>query len=169
MCKLLKVTITTVAIGIATFSLSAPARAGSSDVGAALLGFGVGAMLGSALTPEVYVGPPPYYYYGPLGYGPPPPPYYADDYYDVYGSPQGKWKSHRLRAPVHTSPDTAGHEPRSVPTHSTGGAATGTIKQKSADQFKAAQAKAKLSGVATLTQKDIEGLSLAQIKQLRGY
>jgi hypothetical protein len=35
--------------------------------------------------------------------------------------------------------------------------------------FKAAQEKAKLSGVQTLTQKDIEGLSLEQIKQLRGY
>ena len=29
--------------------------------------------------------------------------------------------------------------------------------------------KAKLSGVHTLTQKDIDGLSLEQIKQLRGY
>ena len=36
-------------------------------------------------------------------------------------------------------------------------------------KFKAAQEKAKLSGVHTLTQKDIEGLSLEQIKQLRGY
>jgi|SRR6476620_63824 hypothetical protein len=36
-------------------------------------------------------------------------------------------------------------------------------------KFKAAQAKAKRDGVETLTQKDIEGLSLDQIKQLRGY
>jgi hypothetical protein len=36
-------------------------------------------------------------------------------------------------------------------------------------KFKAAQAKAKLSGVDTLTQEDIEGLSYEQIKQLRGY
>ena len=35
--------------------------------------------------------------------------------------------------------------------------------------FKAAQAKAQRDGVETLTQKDIEGLSLEQIKQLRGY
>jgi hypothetical protein len=36
-------------------------------------------------------------------------------------------------------------------------------------KFKAAQAKAKLEGVHTLTREDIEGLSLEQIKQLRGY
>ena len=39
----------------------------------------------------------------------------------------------------------------------------------SSKKFKAAQAKAKLSGVGALTQKDIEGLSREQIKQLRGY
>ena len=36
-------------------------------------------------------------------------------------------------------------------------------------KFKAAQEKAKLSGVHTLTQKDIEGLTSEQIKELRGY
>jgi hypothetical protein len=36
-------------------------------------------------------------------------------------------------------------------------------------KFKAAQEKAKLSGVHTLTQKDIDGLSQDQIKALRGY
>jgi hypothetical protein len=36
-------------------------------------------------------------------------------------------------------------------------------------KFKAAQEKAKLSGVHTLTQEDIEGLSSEQIKELRGY
>ena len=36
-------------------------------------------------------------------------------------------------------------------------------------KFKAAQAKAKLGGVHTLTQEDIKGLSLEQIKELRGY
>ena len=42
-------------------------------------------------------------------------------------------------------------------------------KQKSDVKFKAAQAKAKRDGVHTLTQKDIEGLSVAQLKQIRGY
>ena len=36
-------------------------------------------------------------------------------------------------------------------------------------KFKAAQEKAKLSGVHTLTQEDIDGLSYEQIKELRGY
>ena len=36
-------------------------------------------------------------------------------------------------------------------------------------KFKAAQEKAKLSGVHTLTQEDIEGLSYEHIKELRGY
>jgi len=52
-------------------------------VGAGLLGFGVGAIVGSALTPrEVYVvpPPPPPVYYAPpppVYYAPPPPAYYA--------------------------------------------------------------------------------------------
>jgi hypothetical protein len=45
-------------------------------IGAGLLGFGVGALVGSALTPrEVYVVPPslpPPVYYGPVGYRPQP-------------------------------------------------------------------------------------------------
>jgi hypothetical protein len=36
-------------------------------------------------------------------------------------------------------------------------------------KFKAAQMKAEKLGVHQLTQEDIDGLSLAQIKQLRGY
>jgi len=47
---------------MATLSPPAPAHAGDA-VGAGLIGFGVGAILGSLFTPwEVYVGPPPYYY-----------------------------------------------------------------------------------------------------------
>jgi hypothetical protein len=63
---------------IATATLSAPANAGHrNSIGAGLLGFGVGAIVGSALTPrEVYVvpppPPPPPAYYGPASYGPPP-------------------------------------------------------------------------------------------------
>ena len=45
----------------------------------------------------------------------------------------------------------------------------GAVGQEAEVKFKAAQAKAKLGGVDTLTQKDIDGLSLEQIKQLRGY
>ena len=65
----LKVTITTVAMGVAALSLTAPANAGGSDVGAGLAGFGIGAIVGSALAPQtVYVAPPP-----PVYYAPPPP------------------------------------------------------------------------------------------------
>jgi hypothetical protein len=47
---------------------------GGNAVGAGLLGFGIGAIVGSALTPrEVYVAPPPPppTYYAPAAYGPP--------------------------------------------------------------------------------------------------
>ena len=43
------------------------------------------------------------------------------------------------------------------------------VGQMADAKFKAAQAKAKLEGLHTLTREDIEGLSLEQIKQLRGY
>jgi hypothetical protein len=72
MITTLKVVAATALIGAAT--LSAPANAGNGNaVGAGLLGFGVGAIVGSALTPrDVYVAPPPPAYYGPASYGPPP-------------------------------------------------------------------------------------------------
>ncbi len=63
------------AVGIALLAL--PAHAGNgSAVGAGIVGFGGGALVGSALAPrEVYVvpppPPPPVYYYGPVVYGPP--------------------------------------------------------------------------------------------------
>jgi BA14K-like protein len=63
-------------IGLGALTLPAPAYAGHGNAwGAGLLGFGVGAIVGSALTPrEVYVvpPPPPPAYYGPVSYGPPP-------------------------------------------------------------------------------------------------
>ena len=65
----LKVTITAVVMGGTALSLTAPANAGGSDVGAGLAGFGIGAIVGSALAPQtVYVAPPP-----PVYYAPPPP------------------------------------------------------------------------------------------------
>jgi hypothetical protein len=74
MSNVLKVTVLTAAIGTAVLSLPAPAHAGGSDVGAAFLGFGVGAVLGSVLAPPVvYVAPPP----PPVYYYPPAPAYYG--------------------------------------------------------------------------------------------
>jgi hypothetical protein len=49
------------------------------------------------------------------------------------------------------------------------GTPTRAVAQNADAKFKAAQAKAQRDGVETLTQKDIEGLSYKQIKQLRGY
>ena len=74
MYRAFRVTVTTAAIRIAALSLTAPAHAGNgSAVGAGLLGFGVGAIVGGALAPQtVYVAPPP-----PVYYAPPPPVYYA--------------------------------------------------------------------------------------------
>lgn len=82
MCKTLGITVTT-AIGIVALSLTAPAHAGNgSAVGAGLLGFGIGAIVGSAVTPPaVYVAPPP----PPVYYMPPPPPVYYGAV--VYGPP----------------------------------------------------------------------------------
>jgi hypothetical protein len=77
------ISVRTAAIGIAALLLTAPAHAGNgSTVGAGLLGFGIGAIVGSALTPEaVYVAPPP----PPVYYAPPPPPVYYGAV--VYGPP----------------------------------------------------------------------------------
>jgi hypothetical protein len=45
----------------------------------------------------------------------------------------------------------------------------GSAPQDVDAKFKAAQRKAEIGGVHTLTQKDIEGLSSEQLRQLRGY
>ena len=78
MMKGFSVAIARTTIGLSVFSFALPAQAGNgSAVGAGLAGFGIGAILGSALSPrEVYVvpppPPPPPLYYGPVAYGPPP-------------------------------------------------------------------------------------------------
>ena len=45
----------------------------------------------------------------------------------------------------------------------------GTVEQEREAKFNAAEAKAKREGVEALTSEDIDGLSLEQIKKLRGY
>lgn len=69
-------------MGMSALMLPTAAEAGRGNAwGAGLLGFGVGAIVGSALTPrEVYVvpPPPPPTYYGPVAYGPPP---WSPDWY----------------------------------------------------------------------------------------
>ena len=62
-------------MAIAASAIPAPGQAGNgAAVGAGLAGFGIGAIVGSVLTPPaVYVAPPPpppvYYGYGYYGYG----------------------------------------------------------------------------------------------------
>jgi hypothetical protein len=192
MDKVLRTAVTAAAIGIAALSLTLPAQAGPrSAVGAGLVGFGIGAILGSMMgPPEVYFVPPPPDYYGPAVYGPPrydgPVAYGPPDSYRPrsYGPPS----SYRSRSygpspapdrtgnrvyPGSKAPPAGDQERRPAPTRSatakTGPAAAAPVKQDPNAKFKAAQAKAKRVGVEQLTQKDIEGLSYEQIKQLRGY
>src|SRR6188472_4114271 len=86
MHSVMRVTVAAMVLGIASLSLTASAHAGNgSAVGAGLLGFGVGAVVGSALAPQtVYVAPPP-----PVYYAPPPPVYVGPPVYvaPVYVGP----------------------------------------------------------------------------------
>src|SRR5262245_1338360 len=89
----LKLLAATALIGLAAVSLGPPANAGhhnNNSVGAGLLGFGIGAVVGRALTPrEVYVVPPPppaRAYYGPAAYVPPP---WTPGWYDYCRSIHG--------------------------------------------------------------------------------
>ena len=76
---------------VAAISIPGPAHAGDgSAFGAGILGFGVGAIVGSAIAPQtVYVAPPPPVYY----YAPPPPVYYAPP--PVYVGPVYYGRLHR--------------------------------------------------------------------------
>jgi len=79
----------TAVMGLAALTPAAPAQAGNgSAVGAGLAGFGIGAILGSALAPrEVYVvPPPPPVDYGPVVYAPPP---WTPAWYDYCGQYPG--------------------------------------------------------------------------------
>jgi hypothetical protein len=183
MYKAIKVTVATAAIGIASLSPTLPAHAGNgSAVGAGLLGFGIGAIFGSMLAAqELYlIPPPPPDYYGPAVYGPPDydgPAAYAPPQYDwpmVSGSRprMPNWYGDRAYPSSKTPPHGAADGQRPGPTRSTTaktGTLTGAVEPRVDVKFKAAQAKAKRDGVQNLTQKDIEGLSHEQIKQLRGY
>jgi len=61
---------------------------GGNFVGGALLGLGVGAVVGGALAPRYYA-PPPVYYAPPppVYYAPPPPVYYAPPQPVYYAAP----------------------------------------------------------------------------------
>jgi len=160
MHKTLKMTVTAAAVGFAAVSPIAPAHGGSA-VGAGLVGFGIGAIIGSTLAPpDVYfIPPPPPEYYGPEGY------YAPEDYGPPY------WYGHRAYPRPRPPAQAAAHPARSQPAHapSKAGPSASTAAQKSEAKFQAAQAKARRLGVAALNQDDIDGLSPEQIKRLRGY
>jgi hypothetical protein len=188
MRKASRMAVTATAIGIATLSVGAPAHAGSSDIGAGLVGFGIGAILGSMMgPPEVYFVPPPPNYYGPVVYGPPdydgpvaygpmprrPAPYDARGYPRYRTPPHAATHDRRPQPPgartARSGAPTGAIEPVARSKTATAGASSPMPAPKSDAKFKAAQAKAKRDGVHTLTQKDIEGLSTTQLKQIRGY
>jgi hypothetical protein len=167
MHKLIRVTAATAAVGMVALLFTAPAQAGNgSVVGAGLVGLGIGAILGSALTPQaVYVGPPPPdYYYDP----------YYDDSYDYDGPvdyeppPPSDWYGGRTYPRSKTpSPHATAHVPQSAPRTPVH---TDAVEQGSQAKLKAAQAKAKkLGGIEKLTSEDVDGLSREQLKKLRGY
>jgi hypothetical protein len=135
-------------------SCAAPPQPGDgAAIGFGIAGFDIEAIMDSVLaSTEAYVVPPARPFYGP--------PHRMGKSYSDRSYPRSK-----------TTP-VAAHGPRSGPTPSKTvktEVLAAAVEQKSEAKFKAAQAKAQRDGVETLTQKDIEGLSLEQIKQLRGY
>jgi hypothetical protein len=113
--------------------------------------------------PPDYAGPPPVAYAPrpPMGYAPPPPeayapppgPYGRRSYAQSEPPPAGsmKWQASKRWAEVKP------------------GAGASTVGQDQNTKFKAAQAKAAKVGVENLTKEDVDGLTVAQIKELRGY
>jgi hypothetical protein len=180
MYKAKRVTGIAAAIGIAALSLASPAHGGNgSAVGVGLVGFGVGAILGStfASSEAYFISPPPPNYYGPEIYGRPHyygPVVYGPSDYDgpvVHGPPPRtphRCSNHaypRSKTPTHAAADgtrSAASATRKM------GTLAGTDQTAEA-KFKAAQAKAAKVGVEKLTKEDINGLNNAQLKQLRGY
>ena len=193
-----RTTLTAAAIGIA--ALCSPLRHRREmalPLALGLVGFGIGAILGSMMgPPEVYFVPPPPYYDGPVFYGPPnydgpvaygPPHSYrappGSDRPRSYGAPElyrprsygatpqvPDRDGNRAYPRPKTPPPAKAYERRPAPTRSATaktGRVTAPVKQEADARFKAVQAKAKRVGVQMLTQKDIEGLSYEQIKQLR--
>jgi hypothetical protein len=108
--------------------------------------------------PVVYTPPPPVAYAPrpPVVYAPPPlAPYGKSTYGRSETPPQPTahmvWRTSKRWAAVKT------------------GARTSAVEQDSQAKFKAAQAKAAKVGVENLTKDDIDGLNVAQLKELRGY
>ena len=150
MCKVLRVTITA-AVGMALLSCTAPPVQGNgAAISFGIAGFDIGAILGSVLTPaEAYLLPPP----------PSVIPRRTRKSYRDYSHARSKAPS-----PV------AAYGPRPGAKQSTPAKIrTGNVEQELEAKFKSAQAKATKVGVENLSKEDIDGLSSAQLKELRGY
>ena len=150
MCKVLRVTITA-AVGMALLSCTAPPMQGNgAAISFGIAGFDIGAILGSVLAPaEAYVLPP----------SPSVIPRRARKSYSAHSYARSK-----ARSPV------AAYGPRpSTKQSSPVKIRTGNVEQELEVKFKSAQAKATKVGVENLTKEDIDGLSSAQLKELRGY
>ena len=150
MCKVLRVTIMA-AVGMALLSCTAPPMQGNgAAISLGIAGFDIGAILGSVLGPaEAYVLPPPR---------------------PVIPRRTRKLHSDRSYARSKTPSPVAAYGPRPGVKQSTPvKIRTDNVEQELVAKFKAAQAKATRVGVENLTKEDIDGLSSAQLKELRGY
>ena len=150
MSKVLRVMITA-AVGMALLSCTAPPMQGNgAAISLGIAGFDIGAILGSVLAPaEAYVLPPPH----------PVIPRRTRKSYSDHSNVRSKMPS-----PV------AAYGPRPEAKQSTPAKIrTDNVEPELVVKFKAAQAKATKVGVENLTKEDIDGLSSAQLKELRGY
>ena len=127
-----------------------PVQGNGAAISFGIAGFDIGAILGSVLAPaEAYVLPPPH---------PVIPPRTRKSYSD------------RSYARSKTPSPVAAYGPRPGAKQSTPvKIRTDNVEPELVVKFKAAQAKATKVGVENLTKEDIDGLSSAQLKELRGY
>ena len=145
MCKVLRVTIMA-AVGMALLSCTAPPMQGNgAAISFGIAGFDIGAILGSVLTPaEAYLLPPP-------------------------RRTRKSYSDHSYARSKAPSP-VAAYGPRGGAKQSTPvKIRTDNVEPELVVKFKAAQVKATKVGVENLTKEDIDGLSSAQLKELRGY
>ena len=150
MSKVLRVTITA-AVGMALLSCTAPPMQGNgAAISFGIAGFDIEAILGSVLAPaEAYVLPPPH---------------------PVIPRRTRKSYSDHSYARSKTPSPVAAYGPRPGAKQSTPvKIRTDNVEPELVVKFKAAQAKATKVGVENLTKEDIDGLSSAQLKELRGY
>jgi hypothetical protein len=150
MCKVLRATIVA-AVGMALLSCAAPpAQENGAAISFGIAGFDIEAILGSVLAPaEAYVFPPPH----------PVIPRRTRKSYSDRSYPRSKTPS--PVAAYGLRPGAKQSTPVKI--------RSDNVEPELVVKFKAAQAKATKVGVENLTKEDIDGLSSAQLKELRGY